>query len=198
MRRRFTALALLYLVPVLLVVSLRGSEPSALVLKETWLPDIKVETYKLENGLTVTLHEDHKTPLVAVHVTYHAGSKDDPPGRSGLAHLYEHLMFEGSEHSDSSYYGPVYPYMADARGATGRDTTDYHATVTRDALERILWLEADRMGFLMPAVTADKLSNAREVVANDAPGKRSTSFRLPRLRRPGHASCIRQGIRIVT
>ena len=107
--RSFTALARPYLVLVLLLVSLRSSEPTALVLKETWLPDIRVETYKLENGLTVTLHEDHHTRLVAVHVTYNVGSKDDPPGRSGLAHLYEHLMFEGSEHSDSSYYGPIIP-----------------------------------------------------------------------------------------
>jgi zinc protease len=154
----------------------RGDGPPAVELAKLWLPDMKVETYKLENGLTVTLHEDHNTPLVAVHVTYNAGSKDDPPGRSGLAHLFEHLMFEGSEHSDSSYYWPIYPYVADARGATGRDRTDYHATVTRNALERTLWLEADRMGFLMPAVTDDRLSNARNVVANE---RRQTLDELP-------------------
>ena len=99
---------------------LRAHEPPPIEAKTLWLPDIKVEHYTLSNGLTVTLHQDHKTPLVAVHVTYNVGSKDDPPGRTGLAHLFEHLMFEGSEHSDSSYYSPIYQYMTDAQGATDR------------------------------------------------------------------------------
>jgi zinc protease len=145
----------------------RAHEPPPIEAKKPWLPDIKVEHYTLSNGLTVTLHQDHRTPLVAVHVTYNVGSKDDPPGRTGLAHLVEHLMFEGSEHSDSSYYSPIYQYMTDAQGATGRDRTDYHETVTSNALERALWLEADRMGFVLPAVTKTKLSKARTVVINE-------------------------------
>ena len=156
MGRSLAALILAWVIGLAPGTPVRGDGPPAVEPTKPWLPDINVETYKLKNGLTVTLHEDHNTPLVAVHVTYNTGSKDDPPGRSGLAHLYEHLMFEGSEHSDSSYYGPIYPCMADARGATGRDRTDYHATVTRNALERTLWLEADRMGFLIPAVTEEK------------------------------------------
>jgi zinc protease len=146
---------------------LRAAEPAPIETKKPWLPEIKVETYTLPNGLTVTLHQDHKVPLVAVHVTYNVGSKDDPPGRGGLAHLFEHLMFEGSEHSNSSFYSPIYQYMADAQGSTGRDRTDYYETVTSNALERTLWLEADRMGFLLPAVTKAKLSKARAVVTNE-------------------------------
>ena len=147
--------------------SVRAAKPAPIETNKPWLPDIKVETYTLPNGLTVTLHQDHKAPLVAVHVTYNVGSKDDPPGRTGLAHLFEHLMFEGSLHSDESYYSPIYQYMADAQGATGRDRTDYYETVTSNALERTLWLEADRMGFLLPALTKTKLSKARAVVINE-------------------------------
>ncbi len=141
-----------------------------------WLPDVKVETYKLENGLTVVLHEDHKAPLVSVYVTYNVGSKDDPPGRTGFAHLFEHMMFQGSEHSDETYHWPIYQYMTDAQGTTSEDTTVYAETVTPNALGRALWLEADRMGFLLPAVTQDKLLKVREVVKNE---RRETLDDLP-------------------
>ena len=141
--------------------------PPAAEPKRPWLPDVEVETYTLANGLSVVLHQDRKTPLVAVHLTYIVGSKDDPPGRTGLAHLYEHLMFEGSSHSDSSFSWPIYRYMTDARGSTGCDRTEYHETVTSNALERVLWLEADRMAFLVPSVTQAKLDNARKVVINE-------------------------------
>ena len=139
-----------------------GNEPRA-----PWLPDIEVETYTLANGLTVTLHQDHKTPLVTVNITYNVGSKDDPPGRSGFAHLFEHFMFEGSEHSDSTFYWPFYQNMTDSQGFTSADTTVYHETVTRNALERVLWLEADRMGFLLPSATQRKIWKARDVIKNE-------------------------------
>jgi zinc protease len=131
------------------------------------VPELKVEKYKLPNGLTVTLHEDHKTPLVAVNVIYNAGSKDDPPGRTGLAHLVEHMMFEGSQHYDESYYLPIYQYYTEAQGATTKDRTVYHITATSNALELVLWLEADRMGYLVPAMTQAKLDNVRGVVKNE-------------------------------
>jgi zinc protease len=132
-----------------------------------WLADIAVETYTLSNGLKVVLHEDHKAPLVAVHIVYDVGSKDDPPGRTGLAHLLEHLMFEGSKHSDKSYTSSIYRYLTDERGTTDHDLTNYYQTLTPNALERVLWLEADRMGYLPPALTTAKVDNARKVVINE-------------------------------
>ena len=134
---------------LLQIVSLRASEPPTAPRREPWLPDLEVETYKLDNGLTVVLHEDRKTPLVTVNITYNVGSKDDPPGRTGFAHLFEHMMFEGSEHNDSTFHWPFYQSMTDSQGFTSVDTTVYHETVTPNALERVLWLEADRMGFLL-------------------------------------------------
>ena len=127
-------------------------------------PSLEVEKYQLRNGLTVVLHEDHKTLLVAVNVTYNVGSKDDPPGRTGFAHLFEHMMFKGSQHSDCAYHWPIHPYVARGYASTGEDLTVYRTTVTCNALETVLWLEADRMGFLLPVLTEEKLVNARNVV----------------------------------
>ena len=93
-------------------------------------PSLKVEKYSLTNGLTVILHEDHKTPLVAVNVVYKVGSKDDPPGRGGLAHLFEHLMCEGSQHSDESIDNAVNEFQCEVNARTGRDQTIYFETVT--------------------------------------------------------------------
>jgi zinc protease len=158
------------------VVALRGDEPLPVAAKKPWLPELAIEKYQLQNGLTVILHEDHKTPLVAVNVTYNVGSKDDPPGRTGFAHLFEHMMFKGSENSDWSYFGPIYPYFAKAQGSTGWDRTVYDTTVTSNALELVLWLEADRMGFLLPAITEEKLANTRNVVKME---RRETLDDLP-------------------
>ena len=131
------------------------------------LPELKVEKYSLANGLTVILHEDHKTPLVAVNVVYKVGSKDDPPGRAGLAHLFEHLMCDGSQHSNEAFADAVNEFQCDVNAKTGRDRTFYYETVTTNALERVLWLEADRMGFLLPALTREKLDAVRNVVKNE-------------------------------
>ena len=122
------------------------------------------------------LHEDHKAPLVAVNVIYNVGSKDDPPGRTGFAHLFEHMMFKGSQHSDGSYYWPIYPNFASSQGTTACDRTVYRTTVTPNALELVLWLEADRMGFLLPALTEEKLANVRNVVKME---RRETLDDLP-------------------
>lgn len=158
------------------VAALRASEPTPLRAADPWLPALTIQKYQLSNGLTVVLHEDHNTPLVAVNVVYNVGSKDDPPGRTGFAHVVEHMMFEGSEHSDWSFFGPIYPYSAWVQGTTYEDRTVYQTTVTRNALELVLWLEADRMGFLLPAVTAEKLANVRNVVKME---RRETVDDLP-------------------
>ncbi len=144
-----------------------SAEPPQSEVRKPWLPEIQVESYTLANGLTVILHEDHKAPMVAVNVTYKVGSKDDVPGRSGFAHLFEHMMFEGSAHNDSGFTGPIYRYLIDGRAETDRDCTIYYDTVTSNALERVLWLEADRMGFFLSAITPAKLRNARSVVKNE-------------------------------
>jgi zinc protease len=158
------------------VAAVPANEPLPVEAKRPWLPELDVESYHLPNGLTVVLHEDHKTPLVAVNLAYNVGSKDDPPGRTGFAHLFEHLMFKGSEHNDWNYLGPIYPYSAKGQGSTGSDRTVYSTTVTRNALELVLWLEADRMGFLLPAMTEEKLAIARNVVKME---RRETVDELP-------------------
>jgi zinc protease len=131
------------------------------------VPELKFEKYKLANGLTVVLHEDHKTPVVSVYVNYKVGSKDEKPGRTGFAHLFEHLMFQGSKHHDADYFLPLEKLGADMNGQTAEDQTIYYETVPSNALELALWLEADRLGFLLATVTQAKLDNQRDVVKNE-------------------------------
>ena len=131
------------------------------------IPDLKVETYTLPNGLQVILHEDHTTPVVAVNLWYRVGSKNEKEGRTGFAHLFEHLMFQGSKHHDDEYIGPLEKLGAQLNGSTSEDRTNYYETVPSNGLELALWLEADRMGFLIPALTQDKLDNQRDVVKNE-------------------------------
>src|SRR3954447_8978868 len=90
------------------------------------IPDLKVETYTLPNGLTVILHEDHTTPFVGVNLWYKVGSKDEKPGRTGFAHLFEHLMFQGSKNHDSEYFGPLEKLGAQINGSTNTDRTNYY------------------------------------------------------------------------
>ena len=134
---------------------------------ENELPKIDFTEYRLDNGLQVLLHEDHSLPVAHVEVWYHVGSKDEPEGRSGFAHLFEHLMFNGSEHWDAEYFAPLQPLGARVNGTTSTERTNYYETVPSNALERALWLEADRMGFLLPALTQAKLDNQRDVVRNE-------------------------------
>jgi zinc protease len=121
----------------------------------------------LENGLDVLLHEDHACPIVAVNIWYHVGSKNEQPGRTGFAHLFEHLMFEGSQHHDHGYFQPLQGAGASLNGSTNADRTNYWEVVPSNALELALWMESDRMGFLLPALTDAKFWNQRDVVLNE-------------------------------
>jgi zinc protease len=123
--------------------------------------------HTLSNGLDVLLHEDHACPIVAVNLWYHVGSKNEQPGRTGFAHLFEHLMFEGSEHHDSGYFQPLQGAGASLNGSTNADRTNYWEVVPASALELALWMESDRMGFLLPALTEAKFANQRDVVLNE-------------------------------
>ena len=131
---------------------------------------IPFEKYVLEqNGLQVILAEDHSLPLVAVNVWYHAGPQNEPPGRSGFAHLFEHLMFQGSKHAgDDMHFKHLEAVGASGvNGTTSFDRTNYYETVPANQLELALWLESDRMGFLRESTTLEKLDNQREVVMNE-------------------------------
>ncbi|MBV9528937.1 pitrilysin family protein [Sphingomonas sp.] len=142
--------------------------PVAALVKDVSIP---YSTFTLKNGLRVVVHEDHKAPIVALSVWYHVGSKDEPAGRTGFAHLFEHLMFGGSQHSDTGWFGPMQSIGAtDLNGTTNYDRTNYFETVPRAALERALFLESDRMGYLLPAMTQSKLDIQRGVVQNEKRG----------------------------
>lgn len=123
--------------------------------------------HTLGNGLSVILHEDHDCPIVAVNLWYHVGSKNEVPGRTGFAHLFEHLMFEGSEHHDRGYFHPLQEAGALLNGSTSSDRTNYWEVVPTSAFELALWMESDRMGYLLPALTAAKFDNQRDVVLNE-------------------------------
>ncbi|AGA25040.1 M16 family metallopeptidase [Singulisphaera acidiphila] len=131
------------------------------------IPQLKVDKYTLPNGLEVILHEDHTTPVVGVNLWYKVGSKNEKAGRTGFAHLFEHLMFQGSKNHDNEYFGPIEKVGAQINGSTSTDRTNYYENVPSNALELALWLEADRMGFLLPALTQAKLDNQRDVVKNE-------------------------------
>jgi zinc protease len=123
--------------------------------------------HTLDNGLSVILHQDHGCPIVAVNVWYHVGSKNEVPGRTGFAHLFEHLMFEGSAHHDTGYFHPLQEAGALLNGSTSADRTNYWEVVPTSAFELALWMESDRMGHLLPALTEAKFQNQREVVLNE-------------------------------
>jgi zinc protease len=129
--------------------------------------NISFTKHTLENGLDVLLHEDHACPIVAVNVWYHVGSKNERLGKTGFAHLFEHLMFEGSEHHDSGFFQPLQGAGATLNGSTNADRTNYWEVVPSGALELALWMESDRMGYLLPALTEGKFANQRDVVLNE-------------------------------
>jgi zinc protease len=129
--------------------------------------NISVVKHTLANGLDVLLHEDHSCPIVAVNLWYHVGSKNERPGHTGFAHLFEHLMFEGSEHHDKGYFQPLQGAGASLNGSTNADRTNYWEVVPSNALELALWMESDRLGYLLPALTEAKFANQREVVLNE-------------------------------
>ncbi len=130
--------------------------------------DIPFEKFVLDNGLTLIIHEDHKAPIVAVNVWYHVGSKNEKPGKTGFAHLFEHLMFNGSEHFDDDYFQVLERAGAtDLNGTTNTDRTNYFQNVPVSALDLALWMESDRMGHLIGAITQEKLDEQRGVVQNE-------------------------------
>ncbi|MGH9201554.1 MAG: M16 family metallopeptidase, partial [Vicinamibacterales bacterium] len=121
----------------------------------------------LGNGLDVIVHEHRQLPMVAVNVWYHVGSKNERPGRTGFAHLFEHLMFEGSEHYDRGYFHPLQQAGGLLNGSTNPDRTNYWEVVPGGAIELALWMESDRMGYLLPALTQEKFETQRDVVLNE-------------------------------
>jgi predicted Zn-dependent peptidase len=126
------------------------------------------QTFRLDNGLTVIVHEDRKAPVVGVSMWYNVGSKDEPKGKTGFAHLFEHLMFNGSENLPGDYFKWLQQIGAtDLNGTTSFDRTNYFQTVPSGAIERALFMESDRMGYLLGAVTKANLDNQRGVVQNE-------------------------------
>ncbi len=128
---------------------------------------LSITKHTLDNGLDVIVHEDHHAPLVAVNVWYHVGSKNERPGSTGFAHLFEHLMFEGSAHQPRGYFEPLQEVGASLNGSTSADRTNYWEVVPTSAASLALWMEADRMGWLLPAVTETRLGVQRDVVLNE-------------------------------
>ena len=129
--------------------------------------DLPFTKHSLANGLDVLVHEDHHVPIVAVNVWYHVGSKNERPGRTGFAHLFEHLMFEGSEHHNSGYFPPLQQAGALLNGSTNADRTNYWEVVPTSAVDLALWMESDRMGHLLPALTRERFETQRDVVLNE-------------------------------
>ena len=128
---------------------------------------ISYEKFTLSNGLEVVLHEDHTLPTIGVNVWYHVGSKDEEIGRTGFAHLFEHVMFEGSKHHNHDYFEPLQKAGAVLNGSTTADRTNYWETVPANYLDLALWLEADRMGFLLDALDQKRFDIQRDVVKNE-------------------------------
>lgn len=129
---------------------------------------LDLERHTLDNGLRVVLHPDERLPLVAVNLWYHVGSKNERPGRTGFAHLFEHMLFQGSEHvGTNDHFRYVQQVGGVANGSTWYDRTNYYETLPTQHLDLGLWLESDRMGFFLPALTSEKLETQRQVVMNE-------------------------------
>ena len=159
-----SAIALMPALPAAAQPSAAPAPLSSLVAKV----DIPYEEFTLKNGLRVIVHTDRKAPVVAVSVWYHVGSRYEPAGKTGFAHLFEHLMFYGSENADGPFFGRLEDIGAtDWNGTTWFDRTNYFETVPTGALDRALFLESDRMGHLLGAVTQVKLDTQRGVVQNE-------------------------------
>src|SRR5947208_739662 len=133
------------------------------------VPQLKFEKYKLQNGLDVILSEDHRLPMVAVNLWYHVGPANELPGRTGFAHLFEHMMFEGSRHVPGSTHFHLLEAAgaSDINGTTDFDRTNYFETLPANQLELALWLESDRMGYLPDKLDQANLSNQQDVVRNE-------------------------------
>lgn len=129
---------------------------------------IPIDTYRLDNGLQVVLSEDHSAPIVAVNLWYHVGSANEREGRTGFAHLFEHMLFQGSQNvAANEHFDLIQRAGGTLNGSTWLDRTNYYQTVPSNQLALVLWLEADRMGALLPAMTQEKLDTQRDVVSNE-------------------------------
>lgn len=161
----------LLLTPLFFLLALLANSQTKLVEKITRQGNqivIPYEKYELPNGLTLVIHEDHSDPVVHVDVTYHVGSAREEIGKSGFAHFFEHMMFQGSDHvADEQHFKIVSDAGGTLNGSTNRDRTNYYETVPSNQLEKMLWLEADRMGFLLDAVTQKKFEIQRSTVKNE-------------------------------
>ena len=158
------------LLAVALTTALGGLAPAPLFAKPAAVAkvDIPFEQFTLPNGLRVVVHTDRKAPIVAVNVWYHVGSKDEPVGRTGFAHLFEHLMFQRSENHDGEYFEPFKQVGATGQnGTTNTDRTNYFENVPTTALDMALWMESDRMGHLLGAIDQAALDEQRGVVQNE-------------------------------
>ena len=144
-----------------------AADPETAPVVEMTLPEIPFEQYKLDNGLTVILAPDHSTPIVYTNVWYHVGSRDEVEGLTGFAHLFEHLMFQGSANAPGEYFTPLQEVGASVNGTTSFDRTNYYEEVPAQYLPLALFMEADRMGHLLDVLDQDKLDNQREVVRNE-------------------------------
>jgi zinc protease len=165
LRRLFVVLLAL----VALAPALAGQAPST---AQPALPKLEFEKFTLPNGLQVILHVDRKLPIVHVNQWFHVGSKDEKPGRTGFAHLFEHMMFQGSKNAEGEYFNFAERAGANLReggvnGTTNQDRTNYFITVPAASLEHVLWLEADRLATLLDVTTKEKLDNQRDVVKNE-------------------------------
>lgn len=153
---------------LVIVLAACATAPVAVTERTSVVPQIAFERYTLPNGLTVILHEDHSTPVVAVDTWYHVGSGDEQPGRTGFAHLFEHVMFMGSQNVPVGAFDQLLEAAgADNNGSTTQDRTNYYETMPANALPLALWLDADRMGFLLPTMDQAKLDLQRDVVKNE-------------------------------
>ena len=133
-------------------------------------PDLEIEyeSYALDNGLEVILHEDQSDPIAAVAILYHVGSAREEVGRTGFAHLFEHMMFQSSQHvGEDQFFQKIQSAGGTLNGGTSSDQTIYYDIVPKNALEMALWLEADRMGYLLPTVTQEAFNNQQGVVQNE-------------------------------
>jgi len=168
MRRPLVALALAAFAGSPVLAQNKPANPPAFPAPSTRvLPPIKFTEFDLANGLRVIFHEDHSTPIVAVNVWYHVGSKNETLGKTGYAHLFEHMMFQGSKNYDDDYFKALQEVGGSLNGSTNTDRTNYWEVVPSNFLERAIFLEADRMATLPDALTEAKLANQRDVVKNE-------------------------------
>ncbi len=158
MKKSFTFLLVLVMA-ILFSCTVKKNEPPI---------SVPFEKYTLSNGLTVILHEDKSDPIAAVAVVFHVGSSREVPGKTGFAHLFEHMMFQKSENvAEDQFFKLIQGAGGELNGGTGQDATMYYEVVPKNAMEMALWLESDRMGYLENTVTKSALANQQNVVQNE-------------------------------